>query len=357
MSDTEEQSDQSLSSTFASAESLREQIASGSLPSNEALPKLIQLYTQCAKLIHTLSLFSPNETLEDISSSELQYLLVDYFLADALFRQQSQGGPARKETVLEARSIWERFLRRLDEYELLNKQESRLWELYLEDRDAFEVGGGLDATGRRQMKITRFREEKNMKAKLEALRRNPSLATTDDGATRELHLSHIALRVHETFQNLEFASLELQMLKMAPPPQQPAGSVPPIDERERGNRGDGYSERLDQTRAFLTNKTGPILDKSGKPLRPFTILDKRTQLQQGVFRPDHSLPTMSIDEYLAEEKKRGGIIEGGGAASGIRQEIDQDDHDKMDEETMKARAWDDFQEENPKGSGNTLNRG
>lgn len=66
---------------------------------------------------------------------------------------------------------------------------------------------------------------------------------------------------------------------------------------------------------------------------------------------------MTIDEYLEEEKRRGGIIEGGGEQSGIRPEPDEDDLDKADEETMKARAWDEFKEDNPKGSGNTLNRG
>ena len=66
---------------------------------------------------------------------------------------------------------------------------------------------------------------------------------------------------------------------------------------------------------------------------------------------------MSIDEYLAEEKRRGGIIEGGGEQSGIAPEPDEDDFDRADQETMKAREWDEFKEENPRGSGNTLNRG
>jgi len=66
---------------------------------------------------------------------------------------------------------------------------------------------------------------------------------------------------------------------------------------------------------------------------------------------------MTIDEYLEEERKRGGIIEGGGPQSATRPEVDEDDMDKADEETMKARAWDEFKEANPKGSGNTINRG
>jgi hypothetical protein len=120
---------------------------------------------------------------------------------------------------------------------------------------------------------------------------------------------------------------------------------------------DGYSDRLDDPALLRKGWNGPLLNKEGKPLRPFTLLDKRSELQQGVFRPDHSLPTMTIDEYLEEERKRGGIIEGGGEKSGIRPEPDEDDLDKVDAEIMKQRAWDDWKDENPKGSGNTLNKG
>lgn len=80
-------------------------------------------------------------------------------------------------------------------------------------------------------------------------------------------------------------------------------------------------------------------------------------MRNGVFRPDHNLPTMTIDEYLEEEKRRGGIIDGGGEQSGVPAEPDEDDLQRADAETMKAREWDEFKEENPKGSGNTLNRG
>jgi len=66
---------------------------------------------------------------------------------------------------------------------------------------------------------------------------------------------------------------------------------------------------------------------------------------------------MTIDEYLEEEKKRGGIIEGGGEASGRRPEVDEDDYDVADAATYKARGFDEFAEDNPRGSGNTMNMG
>jgi hypothetical protein len=65
---------------------------------------------------------------------------------------------------------------------------------------------------------------------------------------------------------------------------------------------------------------------------------------------------MSIEEYLEEEKRRGGIIEGGGSNVPVL-ELDEDSMAVVDAKTMEAREWDEFKEANPKGSGNTLNRG
>ncbi len=133
-----------------------------------------------------------------------------------------------------------------------------------------------------------------------------------------------------------------------------------LDYRERnGQRGDDYSDRLDPPVSELLNrgKAGPILSKDGKPLKPFTLLDSRQRLRDSVFKPDHSLPTMTIDEYLAEEKRRGGMVDGGGESSGRPAEPEEDNLAKADAETMKAREWDEFTEANPKGSGNTINRG
>jgi immunoglobulin-binding protein 1 len=65
---------------------------------------------------------------------------------------------------------------------------------------------------------------------------------------------------------------------------------------------------------------------------------------------------MSIDEYLEEERRRGGILDGSGSSIPAP-ELDEDNMALADAETMKAREWDEFKEANPKGSGNTLNRG
>ncbi|KAJ1933327.1 Type 2A phosphatase-associated protein 42, partial [Linderina macrospora] len=56
--------------------------------------------------------------------------------------------------------------------------------------------------------------------------------------------------------------------------------------------------------------------------------------------------------YLQQEQERGNIISGGGKEPDEKPEIDDNDHDALDAETMKQREWDDFKDNNPKGMGN-----
>ena len=99
---------------------------------------------------------------------------------------------------------------------------------------------------------------------------------------------------------------------MAPPSHEPLQDQQNQDTRTRSVSYDGYSDRLDNPNVFTNSSGGPLLSADGKPLRTFTILDSREQIRKGVFRPGHNLPTMTIDEYLEEERRRGNIIEGGG---------------------------------------------
>jgi hypothetical protein len=41
-------------------------------------------------------------------------------------------------------------------------------------------------------------------------------------------------------------------------------------------------------------------------------LSDRERIRSEVFRSSHRLPTMTIDEYLEEERRQGNIITGGG---------------------------------------------
>jgi len=360
------ENEQSLSSLFQSAKTNQEDLDTLDPRSDDfkiLLQSTISSLEQCSQLADQLALFSTNEDLEDISTSNIQYLGIEYLLSELNMRSYS---PTDRKTQLNnASELLEQFLTRLDEYSLLSAPDKKMLESYKDDRIHFRIVGdsaGLEA--KRNTKVKRFQEEKALKSQLKLLTEQSQSLNVDDEVIRNLYLAELNLYVHQTFQSLDLISQERQILASMPSQPDPSRrdqSQSLSDDRDRRNgrlNGQSYSDRLDSSE--LLDSARPhrgILDSGGRPLQPFTITSKRTDLRKGVFRPGHSLPTMSIDEYLEEERRRGGMIEGGGPASEQVVEPDEDDVAAQDAATIKAREWDEYVEANPKGAGNTINRG
>ncbi|KAI9725213.1 MAG: hypothetical protein M1828_003394 [Chrysothrix sp. TS-e1954] len=368
----------SLKECYADAESRRRRLDNApdtnSIRYQDEIASTIVLYETCLARIDDVSLFSINEGLEDVTSNDLKYsenssiplvtnadgirfLLIHFFIAELVQRNNVTN---RKLSLLHARSEYESFLKLLDDYDAFLSDDLRKYQRYQEEPSVFSTLSTNEAAARRQEKITNFKEEKALKAKLQTLEANPGIMQNDDSVVRELYLTSIRLKVRQTFQALEHIAQELRIIAMVPPSPPPEPDLSNHDQRSRHlDAANSYSDRLDGSlsQMLTRGRGGPILSKEGRPLRPFTLLDHRQRLQQGVFRPDHNLPTMSIDEYLEEEKRRGGIIDGGGEQSTAAQGYDEDNIDEADRETIKARQWDEYVEANPKGSGNTMNMG
>ncbi|KAG8527657.1 uncharacterized protein KY384_007810 [Bacidia gigantensis] len=351
----------SLRYLFAEAKSKSDALGSFTSASDSAYQEnvlaAIESLEQCRKLARQISLFSPNEEFEDIASTDLPYLMIDYRLGDLILKENNQ---SRKGTLERAQEAFARFLRLLDTYRILSKTDSELFERYLENQNGFAVIRSNDPSTRRDSKIKRYKEEKSLKVKLDHLAQISTASEQDDSSIRDLYHAEAEISTYKAFESLDTIAQELKILALMPQSPPPGLGKSELDYRERnGLHKDGYSDRLDPSLSemYRKGKAGPILNKDGKPLQPFTLLDSRQRLQNGVFGPDHSLPTMTIDEYLAEERRRGGIIDGGAENSVTAAQLDEDDVDKAEAETMKAREWDEFVEANPKGSGNTINRG
>jgi hypothetical protein len=108
--------------------------------------------------------------------------------------------------------------------------------------------------------------------------------------------------------------MELDLLASAP--SEPVASSADLDPREKSREEEDSTWRLDRTPG--TYNPRELISGGGRVLRPFTILPStavmsdRERLRSEVFRSSHRLPTMTIDEYLEEEQRRGNIITGGG---------------------------------------------
>ncbi|KAG8696256.1 hypothetical protein FRC08_007277 [Ceratobasidium sp. 394] len=290
-----------------------------------------------AAAISDLQLFSKNETLEDISTRQLVYLSVPYATAELLQSLPSTEPSLRKTTLTEAEFELQKFISYMVDYEIVDdatvqsiKRSTQLLN---------------NPAQRREAKIQQYQAEKQLKSQIQALRSRSLSADVDEPAnnydalcallppsskphagsvnTEEddidmddeslRELSILLLRLLFTLANASLLQLsqELELLKNMPLPPGPSAR----STEETQPKDDTW--RLDQTPRGGPDGRGPLMDAKGRPLRPFTIMPaghiaERTRLQQEVFRPDHRLPTMTIDEYLAEEERRGNIIRGGG---------------------------------------------
>jgi immunoglobulin-binding protein 1 len=159
----------SLRELFSDAEEFRNSLESSSTPAKstsfqENLASAIATYEECLQIAQRISLFSPNETLEDINSKNLQYLLLNFHLAE--LTQRITGGD-RTSHVDKTRGYYDKFLKLLDMYDMLGKGDAKLYEEYLDAPGSFSIASRADAVVRRETKISRFKEEKELKRKLE----------------------------------------------------------------------------------------------------------------------------------------------------------------------------------------------
>ncbi|KAG8708727.1 hypothetical protein FRC09_001073 [Ceratobasidium sp. 395] len=300
--------------------------------SNEALTDLRLV----AAAISDLQLFSKNETLEDVSTRQLVYLSVPFAIAELLQSLPSTEPSLRKDTLAQAEALRSRSLSTDIDEPANNYEALRALLTSSSNSHAGSVNTG---------------EDDDM----------------DDETLRELSILLLRLLFTQANASLLQLSQELQLLQNMPlalPPTQNAESSQPKDD----------TWRLDPTPRGGPNGKGPLMDAKGRPQRPFTIMPaghtaERTRLQQEVFQPDHRLPTMTIDEYLAEEERRGNVIRGGGKASeeaptsseqlaiDAEQDGTRSGEEKSEEKRLKDETWAVYTDDNPKGLGNTMNRG
>ncbi len=97
--------------------------------------------------------------------------MIDYYIAELTSRSNV---PDRKAALRRAREEYSKFLHRLDAYDILSSGDKKLYEQFQEAPDTFSTAPTSDAVARREAKIARYREEKQLKEKLEVGAKSPS---------------------------------------------------------------------------------------------------------------------------------------------------------------------------------------
>ncbi|KAF9110411.1 hypothetical protein BGX27_006370 [Mortierella sp. AM989] len=345
------ENDASLAQIFQKAETLFLDIQKSSLSStsDEFQAKVndsIRGFERSAAMVRQLSLFSENEFMDDISTKDLRFLLTEYYLGELFLKRVSQD---RLKDLTISKEHFDHFILQCETHDVLSAQDKK----YLEQ---ITTDAPRDAATRRGEKIARFKREKEMRNQIEEFHK--VLGTTGSGYEGELSseledkfrdfvLLHLQFAIFQTMEQLVGIQQEIPMLKQMHE-RKAAESAGDTRVSNRSNE-DTRDARVDDSRIW--NATGPLMDPSGRPLRPFVITNKRTEMMEGVFRPGHSLPTMSVEEYLHQEMERGNFLSGG-TEEPKKKEADDNDEEAVNAETIKARNWDDFKDDNPKGWGN-----
>ena len=353
---------------------------------NAASEKVLQMLSDVARAADALSVISPNDRLDEISTPALRMFLIPSLQADVQTRARID--PAedrvtqRRKQVDASIGAARTFFAMVRRHSALPDSVVTLLRPYM-TKDAQQPMAPAD---KRMFKIQVLKLEKAAQARLvafrDAYRHRPtppadvfydplveSGADDDDdtemvpvvSATLEvLPVAHlrsylmllIVLHALRTANALESLLQEKELLQAPPMPEAPDA---PTD----------TTWRLDPSWTSPASDA-PLLSESGRPLRPFTIIPKREQLKSEVFRPSHRLPTMSIDEYLEEETRRGRILpstdKDAPTPRAQRQvESEQDGTRTADEAEEAARQeaiyWDAYTESHRRGEGNTMNRG
>ncbi|XP_009415487.2 PP2A regulatory subunit TAP46 [Musa acuminata AAA Group] len=357
----------------------------------EALRKGIQTLRRCDEMISKLGLFSSNETKDDVSTANLKYLLVPFYIGELTEKVAEDD---RLKVLKISRDHLKEFISICETLELIPEEEL----------ERSSQRGANTPANQRAKKIARFKRQRAAEAKLQEIkekkeRRWRSLRAAalsspvevgeedvldDDGEEeREAWLTTISLSICKAFDLLEMLKKEEEMLAA-------------VKERQSKEGEDFAHEILDERtkRAETWHRNAASKAAVSKPAEPITcatfaqdVIEGRAQLSQAhehkhqpmifgpaslvggrltserermaaqVFQPGYRLPTMSIEEAglremeMMKKWQEWNVKLMEEANSSWHKEGTTSTEDE-DAEVEKARAWDDWKDDHPRGAGN-----
>ncbi|KAJ3226971.1 hypothetical protein HK099_003763, partial [Clydaea vesicula] len=331
--------------------------------SQSELKQLVNKAADLSRKIEVLNLFSENELIEEVSSKNLVFIFANFY--QALFYQHLNED--RLLNLSKAKENFVKFLSICSDYELLDSKEQSTFKTIFDSGVDFTFKNFSstkfsDTAKFRMEKIENYKKEKEIELMIKNLNeklnqnkkeRNKSKNSNchnnkilseneeeeeedddeDDEIKRELMLKTTSLFIKKSFEGLKLIVDEEVLLRESEEKKKNLENL----NVESSSLANNLHSKVD-----LKNLSGPLLNTSGKPLRPFIISNKtREQLRKQVFQPGYNLPTMTLDEFYQAEMERGNFLQGGGEQP-EKIPIPDNDEEEINIATYKARAFDDF---------------
>lgn len=335
-----------------------------SIEYQEKLHSLINEFNSIQLIVERLSLFSDNETLDEINVNYIPFANVYYYLGVLYLSYLLDKDGKLGSDILKYKSInlaiaknkYMHFLVQLQTFSVLSAtQDTRVNSFGQQyNPTADEILGTSNPAARRQEKIDNYKLEKELNSKVDILNdyytkddEENDVHRFDEEVLKKIFVDQLKLHSIHTFSNLESITMELKVLASRPSPTT-VDEKPPAPKHEKPSKENdyGYTPRL-ETLPFQKKQINDLISKQGKILQPFTITSDRQKIKDKVFGTGQVLPSMSVDEYLDYELANGKML---------KEEVKdtrQDDSEGYDsDKELETRLWDDWKDDNPKGSGN-----
>lgn len=333
---------------------------------------LLTEFSFLQSVVDSLGLFSDNEELREINTPYLSFLTIPFYQSNLyikLLADISQGdfcyNPSK---VLEhkvanlqiARGKLLLYLQSIKEVGtiLLKDQVAKLENLSDMSDSSLQMGNTVttDPATRRAERIANLRRERELQNRLVILdeyysmsiksseEEDDPLKLLDEDIVRRVYTDQLHYFSLLAFNQLESIQVELEVLSKKPTfdrhrATEEDRSLPKLPKDEYA-----YTTRLERNPG-KPKKINDLLSKQGKILQPFVITNKQ-DLRNKVFGTGQVLPSMSVEEYLDYELANGKMLKDDHKTIAI-----SDDEETSDQE-RETRDWDDWKDDNPKGSGN-----
>ncbi|KAH9724111.1 PP2A regulatory subunit TAP46 [Citrus sinensis] len=339
------------------------QIATESGCDPDAVRKGCEVLEKCEDMVGKLGLFSSNETKDDISTANLKYILVPYFLGE-LIEKIAQDD--RLQILKASQAKLKEFISFCEIMELVPEEEL----------EAVAQAKPTAFTDQRARKIARFKRQRAAESKLQEIKERkerrgrstraaaPSAPVEageedvldDDGEEEreggEEEFSEVVLdeRSKKAESWHRDAAIRAQYTKPAQPITCATFAQDVLEGRAKVSQA---HEHKHQPMIF-----GPASLVGGG------LTSERERLAAQVFQPMHRLPTMSIEEAGLKEmemmnkwqERNVKLMEEANSAwykdNRKLGTSENDNEDDDDDAVQKARAFDDWKDDNPRGAGN-----
>ncbi|KAL4671161.1 hypothetical protein H8959_003870 [Pygathrix nigripes] len=306
----------------------------GSRIVQEKVFKGLDLLEKAAEMLSQLDLFSRNEDLEEIASTDLKYLLVPAFQGALTMKQVNPS--KRLDHLQRAREHFMNYLTQCHCYHVAEFELPKTKNNSAENHTAnssMAYPSLVAMASQRQAKIKRYKQKKELEHRLSAMKSAVESGQADDERVREYYHLHLQRWIDISLEEIESIDQEIKIL------------------RER-----------DSSREASTSNSSR---QERPPVEPFILT--RNTAQAKVFGAGYpSLATMTVSDWYEQHRKYGALPDQGIAKAtpeefrkaAQQQEEQEEKEEDDDEQTLhRAREWDDWKDTHPRGYGNRQNMG